>query len=143
MSGRGCVSWADLCKCTGSPPGAGNARPADAERLGDIRSADTLRFHLAHHGHVYIDGAGPCRRWQAVSCLPVERHPARGSGEHQSRDEQGQSVSQVRRYWGRAVQGIGDYTQKLADILKVIENNVPSDAMIRNRRLVDTTKKVQ
>jgi hypothetical protein len=25
----------------------------------------------------------------------------------------------------------------------VIENNVPSDAMIRNRRLVEATKKVQ
>jgi hypothetical protein len=45
--------------------------------------------------------------------------------------------------WDAQYKASDDYTQKLADILKVIENNVPSDAMIRNRRLVEATKKVQ
>src|SRR5258708_6107220 len=32
-----------------------DARPADAERLGDIRSADVLRLHLAHAGHPHVE----------------------------------------------------------------------------------------
>jgi hypothetical protein len=44
--------------------------------------------------------------------------------------------------WDAQYKESDDDTQKLADILKVIENNVPSDAMIRNRRL-EATKKVQ
>src|SRR5260370_40959624 len=36
-----------------------DARPADAERLGNIRGADALRLHLAHPTHVYRGGPAP------------------------------------------------------------------------------------
>ncbi len=110
-----------------------NTRTADAERLGDIRSRPTPCAFISRAR----------RRWQAVSGLFVERHPARGSGGHQSRDEQGQSVYEVRRYLGRPVQGIGRLYPKAGRYFEGDRNNVPSDATIRNRRLVEATKKVQ
>src|SRR5260370_3370406 len=39
-----------------------DARPADAERLGNIRGADALRLHLAHPTHVYRGGPALSRR---------------------------------------------------------------------------------
>jgi hypothetical protein len=39
-----------------------DARPADAEHLGDSRSAKTPRFHFSQIVCVYRTAAGPCRR---------------------------------------------------------------------------------
>src|SRR5258708_27106634 len=72
-----------------------DARPADAERLGDIRSADVLRLHLAHAGHPHVEeelrgrgailsrsrpttkhhGALPPRLTPHPSSLPSKRPP--------------------------------------------------------------------
>jgi hypothetical protein len=95
----------------------GTAPPRRMPRRGCVSWADLCK------GYRFAD-----RRWQAVGAYL------------QSRDEQGQSFTKFGDTWTTQYRASDDYTQKLPDILKVIENHVPSDAMIRNQRLVDATK---